>query len=115
MSNYDKYSILIEKLKKSQFNISALYVDVDVEIALKRALNRASSTGRAVPEEIVRKTNLMSAKTFYKLHTRFDEAILFNNSKEFNSSLAPFAVKELSKLKPYNLQEYQLFMKKVDS
>ncbi len=117
MSNYEKYDTLITNLKKSQFNISALYVDIDVDVALGRALTRAQVTGRAVPEHVIKETNLMSAKTFHKLFSRFDEAILFNNSKTIGSkdSMSPFAIKEHRKIKPVNFEEYQLFLQKVNS
>lgn len=115
MSNYEKYDKLIATLKKSQFIISALYVDIDVEIALERARTRAESTGRAVPEEVIIRTNSMSAKTFNKLVPKFDEAVLFNNSKKLDSTIEPFASKEFSQLKPYNHAEYRLYMQKVTS
>ncbi|MCM3711957.1 zeta toxin family protein [Sporosarcina luteola] len=117
MSNFDKYNTIIEHLKTAKFNISALYVDIDLEVALRRAFTRAKSTGRAVPEDIIRKTNIMSAKTFHRLVPQFDEAIMFNNSKNFSSNIDidPFALKEINKLKAYNFEEYRLFMEKVES
>ncbi|MEK5330232.1 zeta toxin family protein [Lysinibacillus sp. FSL W8-0992] len=117
MSNYDRYDKLITKLKDSQFNISALYVDIDVNIALRRAITRALKTGRAVPEDVIKLTNVDSAKTFHKLFPRFDEAIMFNNSKEFhaNKDIIPFAIKEHRALKPVSFDEYKLFIQKVNS
>ncbi|MBD8036624.1 zeta toxin family protein [Solibacillus sp. A46] len=115
MSNLEKYTTLLKKLKKANFMISALYVDIDIDIALERAAIRAFQTGRAVSEIKIRETNLQSAKTFYALISQFDEAVLFNNSKKLGTSEIPFAQKEIHKLKPINFDEYQLFIKKVES
>ncbi|MEB7455155.1 zeta toxin family protein [Lysinibacillus sphaericus] len=116
MSNYEKYDDLITKLKKSQFNISALYVDIDVEIALRKAMTRAAGTGRAVPDDVVIRTNVMSAKTFYRLYNRFDEAVLFNNSKQKDiKKVEPFAEKQHRQLLPHNHEEFHSFMSKVNS
>lgn len=116
MSNFTKYNLIVTNLKKHNFNISGLYVDIDVEIAIKRATKRAEDTGRAVPEKVIRDTNLNSAKSFYQLFSKFDEAILFNNTSDFKDifNLEPFAHKDLSKLIALNHDEFKLFKQKVD-
>lgn len=115
MSNLTKYNSLITNLKEHNFNISALYVDIDVEVAIKRAIKRAEDTGRAVPETIIRDTNIRSAKTFYQLISEFDEAILFNNTLNLTdrTSINPFAQKTSSKLIQLNKDEFRLFKQKV--
>lgn len=115
MSNLRKYENLISKIRKHHYTISSLYVDIDVEVALERSKNRAKKTGRAVPEKVVRETNINSAKNFFYLFSKFDEAILFNNSlimKE-NIMVEPFAMKDLGRMKKLNIDQYKLFEEKV--
>lgn len=117
MSNLNKYELLISNIRNHNYTISSLYVDIDIDIALKRVLNRTFETGRAVSEQIVRDTNINSAKTFFKLFPKFDEALLFNNSSEMKDNIVikPFALKELGKMVKINFEHYKIFEEKVNT
>ena len=77
-----QYDELIPKLKDNGYEISGVYVDVDVEKAVKRVETRGKEEKRFVPEEIVRKANRNSAINFRLLEESFDGVMMFNNTED---------------------------------
>lgn len=85
MSWKPQYDELIPKLKENGYEVSGVYVDVDVEKAVDRVETRGKENKRFVPEEIVRKANCNSAITFSKLEKCFDGVMMFNNTADRDS------------------------------
>lgn len=76
-----QYDELIPKLKNNGYEITGVYVDVDVEKAIERVVTRGKIEKRFVPEEIVRKANRNSAINFRLLENTFDGVMMFNNTE----------------------------------
>lgn len=116
-----QYDALIPKLKENSYEISGVYVDVDVEKAVERVEKRGKEKKRFVPEEIVRKANRNSAISFSLLEVYFDGVMMFNNTADRDSidtsSIPPFYKRELPAEKPFageilNNEFFDLFIEK---
>lgn len=117
MSNYDKYQDIFAKLHNANYQISGMFVDIDVNVALERAKERAAIEKRFVPEDVVVRTNAQSPINFKLFMTNFKEIVMFNNTKNLRGSkpeIAPFFVQSNGMEQIYIREQYNLFMEKAN-
>ncbi|WP_051827316.1 zeta toxin family protein [Metabacillus indicus] len=82
MKNLPKYESIVYMLKDRGYTVQLIIVDADVEVALDRVKQRFADPDdrRFVPEEIVRESNSLVARTFIELRRLCDSYVIFNNS-----------------------------------
>ena len=83
-----QYDALIPKLKTNGYELTGVYIDVDVEKAIERVKTRGKKEKRHVPEDIVRRANLNSAINFSLLESEFDSVLMFNNTADLTEDEA---------------------------
>ncbi len=74
---YEKF--VITKLLKNGYKIELILVEARIDICLKRVLLRKQSTGRAVPENVVKNSNPAAKITFDKLRMLVHESRIFKS------------------------------------
>lgn len=82
MKNPQKYETLIKSLKHNGYKVTAIIVDVPIDVALKRAQIRFEAEGRYVPEEIILESHNHVANTFNQIKELVDEYELYDNTGE---------------------------------
>lgn len=118
------YNELLPKLKKKSYLTFGVYVDVELEVAQRRAILRGKKEKRYVDPEVVKKANRNSAIVFKQLKCQFDQVLMFNNTEEreqgSNAELLPFYQREVPCSELFlngdilNPQQLELFIKKSD-
>lgn len=66
--------------RASGYKVEANYVTVDTNVAVQRATARAATTGRVVPETVIRQTHAGVSRTFPNVAGDFDSVTLFDNN-----------------------------------
>jgi predicted ABC-type ATPase len=70
----------ITQLQKQGYRVKVVMVHIDVETALKRVRGRGLETGRAVPEDVVRKVYDVAPKNFPEIAAKANDAELYDNT-----------------------------------
>ncbi|WP_144495771.1 zeta toxin family protein [Bacillus pumilus] len=112
MSNIEKYQEILKDLKKKDYFITLLIVDVPVELALERNNVRFEQTGRMVPETILKETHKAVPASFISLKDYADEYFLYDTSKSDPVLIAEKQQGEEEKIHEPEL--YAAFLKKMD-
>lgn len=76
----DKSTEIIDKLHKAGYYVQIVGTDVPIEIAIERSEQRAKSTGRKVPHNIIQGSHGGFASTFPELTDKVDAYTLYDNS-----------------------------------
>lgn len=91
MSYEPTYTKRIQLMQEKGYTIEGIYIDVAIDVCLKRADIRAKETGREVLPRITTASNQNSAIVFLNLKPEFDKVLMFNNSKNAEQvELTPF-------------------------
>ncbi|MCI1763625.1 zeta toxin family protein [Heyndrickxia oleronia] len=80
MKNLDKYKEIIEALKQRGYKVSAIVVDVPLDVAKERAKIRLEADGRFVPESVIVESHSKVASTFREIKDLLDEYMVYDNS-----------------------------------
>lgn len=80
MKNYKKYAKMIDKLKKSGYEVRILIADCPLEVAIERSEARAKATGRKVPVEIIEESHRSVPGAFVNLKHLVDRFDVFDTS-----------------------------------
>lgn len=80
--SYAKLKGRVDRMRKQGYKVTASYVDIPTEEALRRVAGRAAETGRHVPESVVISTYDGVSKVVPKAvaENLFDEVTLWNNA-----------------------------------
>src|SRR5699024_4609025 len=79
MASTRKYKILVNKLKKYNYEVHAYVVDVPLSVAKKRADERARITRRKVPHHIIENTHKLVPRTFMAIKDLIDSYRVYDN------------------------------------
>ena len=80
MKDVDKYSSIIDKLHKAGYQVQIIGSDIPVDLAIERSNKRAKTTGRKVPEGIIRGSHGGFAVTYPQLLSKVDGYSLYSNA-----------------------------------
>lgn len=82
MKNVEKFKKLIDKLKKSGFEVHIVFAYCDPDTAKQRADMRAKKTGRKVPDSIIEESHKGAINGLNFLHELADSTTVYNTGGE---------------------------------
>lgn len=82
MKNAEKYERIIERLRRANFKITAIIVDIPLQLALERAQKRYEIEGRMVPGHVIEESHMKVADTFSRIKNEVDSYIMYDNTKK---------------------------------
>lgn len=101
----------LKKLKEKGYAVKLLAVDIDVEIAVKRAMERAEKRGRFVPENVIREKYATIPKNIMIMSKLLDDFSVYDNN-----GISPKIVwsKKEGSETIHNKEWYAKFLKKIN-
>jgi predicted ABC-type ATPase len=79
-SSVDKITGKIQAAKDAGYSVNGSYITVPTEMAVERAMSRAESSGRYVPESVIRDTHAGVSEVFPQIIDQFDSVKLVDSS-----------------------------------
>lgn len=70
-------------LKEKFYTIEGIFVDLDVEESIRRALFRSDIEKRHVEDEVIRSSNYNAPITYHAISGTFAKSLIFNNNGEY--------------------------------
>ena len=93
---------LIDKLRDKNYKLHLFYVGVDsVEIAKERIRSRVLKGGHDIPDEVVEKRYTESLQNLSKVLNKFDNVVIYDNTKEYRMVLRIINKKIIKNFKNY--------------